>query len=106
MITVEQVKRKLNMNLADTSQDAYIQNEIELAQNLIIDYCNNPDIVFSSPSGLDNVVMYLVVRELNPETKLRAGKSAENMGASLSFIDDIPKEFKRVLKKYRRLTFL
>lgn len=106
MITIDMVKKKLLMDSSDTSQDAYIQNEIDLAQNVLIDYCNNDSLDFSLSSGLDAVVLYMVLREVNPETKLRAGKTSDNMGFSVSYLDDLPRELRKVLKKYRRLNIL
>lgn len=106
MITVNDVKLKLNMILTDISQDAYIQNEIDLAKEELKDYCKNNELDFSIRSGLDKALLFIVIREVNPDTRFRAGKTAENSGISANYSDDYPKEIKRVLTKYRRFNYL
>lgn len=106
MVTINDIKLRLNMDLSDTSQDAYIQNEIDLAQAELVDYCNNEELDFSVRSGLDKAVIFIVIREVMPDTRFRAGKQSENTGLSVNYSEGYPVEIRRILTKYRRRNFI
>lgn len=103
MITIEDIKQELR--ISDATEDASIQKTIIRVQEFIKSYCKNSSIDFESSAGLDDLVLYLCVQRLNPETRLRAGKTGENQGFSTSFTDDIPKEYKKALMPFKRLSF-
>lgn len=104
MITKEDIKDELRIDVGDTSQDARIDRIIDRQMNYIRNYCNNPDLDFED-GMLDEVLLYLVIRAVNPETSLRAGKSGDNTGFSVSFLNDLPNDIKKALIPYKRLNY-
>jgi hypothetical protein len=106
MITIQDIKDEFHIEATDTTQDVYYQKVIDRTQASIKRYCKNEDIDFSVELALDDVVLYLCVRAINPDTRLRAGKTNENIGASFAFADDLPTDLKRILKSYRKVSFL
>ena len=105
MITVSDLKWELRVPDDDTSQDDNISNVLVRIESFVRAYCNNPDMDFSVDPGLDEVVLYIALRALNPETRGRAGLSATGQGISLNYLNDLPDDYKRLLVGYRKIRF-
>lgn len=107
MITLEDVKYELFIDLNDNSRDREINRVIERSQNYLKSYCNNPNLDFTK-SDLDEVVLYLTCKNLNRETRFgtSAGKDTENMGFHIAFSTDLPSFLKDSLLPYTRVSFI
>jgi hypothetical protein len=108
MVDVEQIKVTLSIPSSDTSQDALIQREINRAKGHIQKYVGmNVVLDFDNDYFLDDCIDYMVCRRLNLDTRnsASAGKSGENVGASFTFINDLPNDLKDVLNTYRKVGF-
>jgi hypothetical protein len=106
MITLSDLKWELRIGINDDSFDEDLTRIIERSENFIRSYCNNPNLDFSVEGGLDEVVLYLSVRSSNHETRGRAGLASTSQGISLSYLNDLPEDLKRVLNRYRRVRFV
>lgn len=114
MITIEDLKEEFRIDASDTSQDEFLGKILNRVQNYIKGYTNNWNINFDDSSDLENfpidedldeIILFLCVRAYNPDTRFRAGKESENMGASITFSKDLPDDYKRILKTFRKLNF-
>ncbi|MGF2618494.1 phage head-tail connector protein [Rossellomorea vietnamensis] len=102
MITVEDVKEYLPQE-----QDALIQKTIDRVKKHLEGYTNNPELFAVETVELDDVVLYLVLKRLNPDTKHSQGKTTESIGkVSFTFEKDLPQEIKFLLLKYQRVEIL
>lgn len=99
MISKDIIKTRLNLDITDTSKDTEIEFVINIVQEHIKNITNNPNLDFST-SSLDYVVLYFCLKELNPETNLRAGKTSSSVGVSYSFETELPNEIKLALKPF------
>jgi hypothetical protein len=106
MITISDLKWELRIASDDFRYDDDLSRNITRAENFIRTYCNNPDLNFADESGLDEVVLYLSTRSSNPETRGRAGLASTSQGISLSYLNDLPEDIKRILNRFRKVRFV
>jgi hypothetical protein len=105
LITIADLKWQLRFPAEDTKEDENLLRVIERVENYIRTYCNNENLVFEDNPGLDEVVLYLCIRALNPETSSRAGLASTSQGISSSFLTDLPEDLKRILLRFRKVSF-
>lgn len=95
-ILLEKVKRR--SIAAKNQSDELLLDLIEETENDLLEYTN----LYELPAGLESSLIDLVIIKCN---RLGTeGISSEGFsGVSTSYLDDIPKDVKRKLNRYRKL---
>jgi hypothetical protein len=105
LITLNDLKWELRLEETDTTQDEDLSRVLARVESYIRTYCNNPDLIFEEHPGLDEVVLYLSTRAASPETRGRGGLASTSQGISLTFLNDLPADYKRILNRFRKIRF-
>lgn len=98
MLLQDVLVKKLGLTTEDIP---LLEYEITKAKDFIKSYCNDP-LLDVETSSFNGIIEYLVIREMNPETSFRAGKSSESAGASYNYLTDLPEEYQKVLLPYMK----
>lgn len=102
MITVEDVQ-----DFLPEENPTLIEKTIKRVQGYLVSYTNNKDLFLEDDIALEDIVLMLVLRRLNPDTKHSAGKKGESFGdISFTFAEDLPEEVKFALLPYQRVEIL
>lgn len=105
MVSVADIREFLLVDEAGQS-DAFIQKLIDRTVAQVKTYCNN-NFEDGLPIDIEDVVIQWVCMKYDVNTRLRNGKSSQGMGQmSISYMNEIPKEFKSILNQHRRLKTL
>lgn len=110
MVTINDVKEELGLDISDTTVDSKIQKYINQSITLIKGYCNNDELNLSDPLAenyveeLDEVILYIVAIRFNPDTKIAvsAGKVSDNGGLNTAYREDFPILYKELLKPFKK----
>lgn len=95
---LEKIKILLGILSSDTSKDEILKIYIEDSTEEVKQYINSTEI----PKVLEGLIRDIVIIKYNKRGS--EGATSENVGGiSRSYLDDIPKEIKRKLKRFRKL---
>jgi hypothetical protein len=102
MVTVEDI-----LDYIPEENPILIEKTIKRVEGFLISYTGNKELFRNDEIELEDVVLYLVLARLNPDTKNSQGKTSEGIGnISFSFTDDLPIEVKWVLSNYMKVEIL
>ena len=95
---LEKIKVLLGILSNDTSKDDILKIYIEDSTEEVKQYINSTDV----PKELEGLIRDIVIIKYNRRGS--EGLISENVGGmGRSYLDDIPKEIKRKLKRFRKL---
>lgn len=114
MLELTKFKKLLGLEGNDTSKDGPLQFALDDAQNVILNYCNIKDLPAALETTAYRMAMDLYRNEapgeentpLGQVSSISAGDTTTSFKSPTSeFKDHLLKDYKAVLKRFRRVTF-
>jgi hypothetical protein len=114
MLEVIKLKRLLGMDLVDTTKDISLQFALDDVQDMILNYCNQPELPRELETTVYRIAIDLYRNEapgeesvsLGSVSSISAGDTTTSFKSpSSEFKEHLLKDYKSQLKRFRRVVF-